>query len=154
MMKAVSPTPSLIAITVAVPIPIPLTSPLVSTVATVGAALVQLIRRRPKTGAPVESRSTADNCNVRSTATVADSGVNVREATGSSGAPFALNVTRSAPGRPGAVAAAVCAPAVGPRVLRARAYPDGAVVVSRAGAIDPPPPVTAQSIGTPAAPLP
>src|ERR1700693_4330624 len=84
VMTAVSLTPSLIAITAAVPGAVPLTKPLASTIATVRGSLVQLIRRRPKTTAPVESRRTADNCTVLSTATVADSGVTVTDASGSS----------------------------------------------------------------------
>src|SRR5712675_2501443 len=76
---AVSLLPSLVAITDVDPLPMPRMTPVVSTVATAALPLDQEIGRASRV--PFASRAVADNRTAPVTATVADSGVSVMDAT-------------------------------------------------------------------------
>src|SRR5213592_3759799 len=99
--------PSLVAVTVAGPALTPVTRPVVDTVATVGVPEVH-VTTRPVSTFPAASFVVAASCTVLLTATLADAGVTVTDATG------VVTVMAADPVLPSLVAVTVAVPALTP----------------------------------------
>src|SRR6059058_3980231 len=99
--------PSLAAVTVAVPALTPVTRPVADTVATLGVPEVH-VTTRPVSTFPAASFVVAASCTVLLTATLADAGVTVTDATG------AVTVMAADPVLPSLVAVTVAVPALTP----------------------------------------
>jgi hypothetical protein len=97
--------PSLVAVIVVDPVVTPATRPLADTVAAAGLLLTQLIAR-PARGFPAESFGVAVSWTVPPTATLADAGLTVMDATGTF-----VTVTDIVPLFPSLVAVTVAVPA-------------------------------------------
>src|SRR5207249_3216957 len=104
VIAAVPLLPSLVAVIVAEPAATPVTRPLLLTVAT-AVLLLDQVMTRPVSVLPAESLVTAESCRVAPTATLADAGFTVRDATGT-----AVTVMAAVPLLPSLVAVIVAEP--------------------------------------------